>query len=105
MAVSIGAQALADATGAELGNATRLLAVATLRVQDYAPDAPTALQDEAVIRFAGYLDTSSATFGAVTSSAVGPLTASYPVNHAAAFRNSGAAALLTRYRVRRGGKV
>ena len=64
VAVSIGAQALADATGAELGNATRLLAVATLRVQDYAPDAPTALQDEAVIRFAGYLDTSSATFGA-----------------------------------------
>ena len=105
MAVTIDAQGVADATGAELGNATRLLAVATQVVQDYAPNAPTVLQDEAVIRFAGYLDTSSATFGAVTSSAVGPLTASYPVNHAAAFRNSGAAALLTAYRRRRAGKV
>ena len=104
MAVTIDAQGLADATGAELGNATRLLSVATIQVQDYAPKAPTALQNEAVIRFAGYLD-QAGTYGAVASSAVGPLTASYVVNHAPMFRNSGAAALLTRYRVRRGGKV
>ncbi len=33
----------------------RVLATATALVEDYAPDAPTAIQVEAVIRLAGYL--------------------------------------------------
>ena len=72
-------------------------------VEDYAPGAPPTLQDEAAIRFAGYLRESGT--GAVSSKGVGPLTVQYVVNHATMFRNSGAAALLTRYRVRRGGTV
>ena len=50
--------------------AARLLPVAVALVQDYAPDAPEALQNEAVIRFAGYL--AEARFGAVSSPAGGP---------------------------------
>ena len=41
----------------------------------------------------------------MASKGVDPLTISYVTNHATMFRNSGAASLLTRYRVRRGGKV
>ena len=36
---------------------------------------------------------------------VGPFTVEYAMNHAAAFRNSGAASLLTRHKVRRAGAV
>ena len=61
------------------------------------------LQDEAVIRFAGYL--SNTFYGAVLSETEGPLTVQYQANDAAAFRNSGAAALLTRYKVRRAGAI
>ena len=42
--------------GPSSGTLRGCLPLRTLQVQDYAPDAPTALQDEAVIRFAGYLD-------------------------------------------------
>ena len=102
MAVTLTPAGLAEALpkGAP---AARLLPVAVALVQDYAPDAPEALQNEAVIRFAGYL--AEARFGAVSSRSVDPLSQEYVVNHAPAFRNCGAAALLTRYRVRRGGAI
>ena len=103
MAVSLDANALAEATGMDAAQATRILPVATQMVEDYAPGAPTVLQDEAVVRFGGYL--AGQQYGNIAETAVGPLTVSYTVNHAAAFRNSGAAMLLTRHRVPRGGAI
>ena len=90
---------LAEESGADLARATRVLPVAVAAVEDYAPAAPEPLKDEAVYRFAGYLLGSD--FGAVAKETIGPLDREFTVNHAAAFRNCGAAMLLTRYRVRR----
>ena len=72
-------------------------------VNDYAPDAPPALSNEAAIRFAGYLYGSD--YGPVRSETIGPQAVEYVTNHAAMFRNCGAAALLTRYRRRRAGSI
>ena len=99
MAVTLTAAELADGTGATIERATRVLAVAAQLVTDYAPQAPT----EAVIRFAGYLMASD--FGAVRAESLGPQSAEYVVNHSPAFRNSGAAMLLTRYKRRRAGAI
>ena len=92
MAVTISAAALATAirlgdSTEETAQSTRLLAVATEIVTRYAPDAPDAIQDESVIRVAGYL------YDAPQSVA----------GHAFAdvIRNSGALALLAPYRVHR----
>ena len=103
MAVSIDVNGLMEATGLDTATATRLLPVATRIVEDYAVSAPSELQDEATIRLSGYL--ASTPWGAAQSETVGPMTISYQSNDAAAFRNSGAAALLTRYRIRRAGAI
>ena len=60
MAVSLTAAQLVAAlrfgdTSEELTEATRLLATTTALVERHAPDAPTAIQNEAVIRAAGWL--------------------------------------------------
>ena len=103
MAVTVTAQQLADETSADLDRATRVLAVARRMVEDYAPLAPSEIQDEATIRFGGYLLSSD--YGAVRDESIGPMSASYVVNHSSAFRNSGAAMLLTRYKQRRAGAI
>ena len=87
----------------EIERADRVLAVATQMVNDYSPNAPDVLKDEAVIRFGGYLLGSD--YGAIVDETLGPMSQTYAVNHAAAFRNCGAAMLLTRYRVRRAGAI
>ena len=76
---------------------------ASAMVEQYAPGAPAAIKNEAVHRFAGYL--SQAGFGAIAKDAVGPMSVDYVVNHANAFRNSGAAMLLSRWRARRAGAI
>ena len=81
------AEALAAEIGADLERATRLLATATAVVGDYAPTAPEALRNEAVIRFAGYL--AGADYGATRTLTLGPQTVENVVNHAAMFRNCG----------------
>ena len=96
-AVIAGRAALSDDDAAHLG------AVASALVEQYAPGAPAALKNEAVIRAAGYLAGSD--FGAVAAEEMGPQKTEYSTNHAAMFRNSGAAALLSRWRVRRAGKI
>ena len=101
--VTLTAQQLADETGVTVDRATRLLAVATATVTDYAPDAPGPILNEAVIRFAGYLGQSD--YGTVRDESLGPMSVSYVTNHAAMFRNSGAAALLTRFKRRRAGAL
>ena len=77
-------------------------AAASAMVEMYAPSAPESLREEAAIRFGGYLAESS--FGAHTKETMGPLDLQH-ANHAAMFRNSGAAALLSRWRIRRAGAI
>ncbi|WP_419922337.1 hypothetical protein [Candidatus Poriferisodalis sp.] len=86
---------------------TRLLSVATAVVERYAPDAPSELQNESVIRFCAYLGAATPTpnaAGSISIGDLGPITSS-PHSHARAFTLSGAAMLLTRYRKRRAGKA
>ena len=78
-------------------------AAASAMIERYAPGAPVALRDEALIRAAGYL--LDAGTGAVAKESVGPLSLDRVTNHAPAFRNCGAAALLSRWRVRRAGAI
>ena len=101
--VTLTAQELADETSTDLARAERVLPVASQVVVDYASDAPTAILNEAVIRFAGYLLGSD--YGGVRSESLGPMSIDYITNHAAMFRNSGAMALLTRYKRRRAGAI
>ena len=100
MAVTVTALALAAAmrigdgsTALEEPTATvvnRVLAAATEMVTDYAPDAPDAMHDEAVVRLAGFL------FDA-------PPGASQRYTNP--FHDSGAQSLLARYRVVRAHKL
>ncbi len=83
--------------------AQRVGVAASAMIEQYAPGAPQALKDEAVIRLGGYLAGSD--FGGIAKESIGPLDTEFTVNHANAFRNCGAAALLSRWRVRRAGKI
>ena len=81
-------------------------AAASAMVEKYAPGAPQAVKDEAVIRMAGYL--AQADFGGFRSEGQGvggTPGPEYVTNHAPAFRNCGAAMLLTPWRVRRAGVI
>lgn len=70
-----------------LADATRLGEVAAVWIDRYAPDAPEAIRDEAVLRFASYLyDTPAAPEGTGVRS---------PLMH------SGAAALLNQWKAQR----
>ena len=85
------AMRLGDGTTAPVeplaGILTRLLAVSMAQVTLVAPDAPAAVKDEASIRFASYL------YDAAPASSGG--------GYAAAWRNSGAMALVSRWVVPR----
>ena len=94
MAVTLTAAQLATAirvgdSADETATVTRLLAVAGAMVAKHAPNAPDAIQDEAVVRIAGYLFDAPASPGGTNHSAIG--------------RNSGAWGLLLPYRVHRAG--
>ncbi len=77
--------------------------LAAARVEREAPGAPQSIKDAAVIRYAGYMGT--ADFGALAEQTIGPLTRKWPVNHANAWRNSGAAGLLAPWKIRRAGVI
>ena len=84
-------QMLAEAIRADATDAARLRPVVTQLVMDYAPGAPGPLRDEAVIRLAGYLlDMPPSPSGS---------------GYANAMTNSGAAALLTAFKVRRAAAI
>ena len=103
MAVTIDAATLSPLIGGDPDHAPRVLSVATARVSRYAPGAPEEIANEAVIRFAGYLAQSD--YGGISEETVGPMTVKRPVNHAAMFRNSGAAGLLAPWRAHRAGST
>ena len=83
--------------------ADRVGKAASELVEQYAPGAPQAAKNEAVIRLAGALYDSD--FGGIEQDTTGPISTTYVVNHASMFRHSGAAMLLSRWRVRRAGSI
>ena len=94
MAVNLTAEQLATAiriggAAEETEQVQRLLSAASAAVEHHAPDAPAVIQNEAVIRLAGYFfDAPQAAHGS---------------GFADVLRNSGASALLLPYRVHRAG--
>lgn len=77
--------------------------VASALVEKEAPNAPQAVKDEAVIRFAGYLAQSD--FGGVRAEQVGEVQLEHAPNHGMAFRHSGAKALISPWKVRHAGAI
>lgn len=77
---------------------------ASALVERYAPGAPAANKAESVVRMVGYMGQSD--FGGVASeTTVGSQAVTWTVNHAGMFRNCGAAALLSPWRIRRAGAI
>ncbi|MCY3608982.1 MAG: hypothetical protein OXG57_11155 [Acidimicrobiaceae bacterium] len=103
MAVTIDADELATAAGIDAAAATRLLAVVTARIDRYAPDAPDAIANEAAVRGAAYLGDAPAVPGSTVD--LGPVKIGTPYTNQDWWRKSGAAALLSPWRVRRARKV
>ena len=103
MAVTITAAELAEAVGVDSTTATRLLAVAAELVTRYAPHAPDAISNEAVIRCAGWLSEQPA--AAITGESEGDIRTSYAPTMQSALRHSGAMALLSSWKIRRAGAI
>ena len=101
--VTVTAAELAEELLITVDRAAELLDIARLRVEAYAAGAPVAAKTESVRRYVGYL--SEADFGTVASESVGPASLTYTVNHANAWRNSGAAGCLAPWRIRRAGAI
>ena len=83
----------------QLAEAERLLPVARALIMQYSRDAPEAIKNESIIRICGYF--SEARYGGFVSNE----TKIPPASHAAAFRNSGAMALVSPWKRRRAGRV
>lgn len=77
--------------------------LASARVELEAPDAPQAARDESLLRFAGYLSQSD--FGGITEETIGPRSVTYMTDHNAAWRRSGAQAILAPWKPLRGGRI
>ena len=83
--------------------AKRLGSTAGALVERYAPDAPQAIKNEAVIRAAGYLREQPA--AAARSESTGDISTVFAATHTSALRHSGAMALLSPWKVRRAGTI
>lgn len=103
MAVTLTVSDLETAIQTDTATATRLLTVATALVIQYAPFAPDSIQNEAVIRCAGYLNESPSSN--VRQETAGPVDVTYAVSQKDALYYSGAKSLLTRWKKRRAGKL
>ena len=95
---------LAEALAINGTLAARLHPVAGALVERYAPDAPDAILDEAVIRCAGWLLETPA--GAVRSETTGDVRTTFDGGRSlGALRHSGAMGLLTAFKIRRAGAI
>ena len=103
MAVTITEAALAEAVAVTAAQAARLLPVASALVGRYAPAAPEAVRNEAAIRVYGYL--SQQPESAQRSDRIGDVETQWAPGNVSALRHSGAMALLTFWKVRRGGVI
>ena len=104
MAVTLTATELEAALAINAALAARLHAVAVALVERFAPGAPVAIQNEAVIRTAGWLmETPS---GGIRSESVGDIRTGYDTARSlGALRHSGAMGLLSPWKVRRAGAI
>ena len=101
--ISLTAAELAAAIHADQAEAERLLPVVAAMVGRYAPNAPQAIRNEAAIRAAGWLKDQPK--ASKRDQSAGPLSASYAPSMHSALRHSGAMALLTMWKARRGGAI
>lgn len=104
MSVTLTAAALATAIAREVSVATRLLSVTTAIVEEYAPAAPSEVQNEAVLRFAGYLGNTQGVLG-FRAIDIGGLNVEPLSAHGPAFHHCGAAALLAKFRTHSAGLI
>ena len=103
MAVNLSAAELAEAVGIPEALAVRLLPTATALVDRFAPAAPEALANEAVIRTAGWL--SEAPSSGARRESEGDISTTFSPAATGALRSSGAMALLSPWKARRAGVV
>ena len=103
MAVNLTAIELAAALGVNQALADRLHPVAVALVERYAPMAPSSVQDEGVVRTAGWLaDTPAASLQAEQ---YGDVSVTWAPGQLSALRFSGSQALLSPWKIRRGGAI
>ena len=95
--MALTAEELRAAIGGDATTAARLLGVAVALVENYAPEAPEAITDEAVIRVAGWLKGSPAS-GMYESQRGQRGFRLVRIMNPSALRSSGAAALLLPWR-------
>ena len=81
----------------------RIAGAASARIERYAPSAPDAVKDEALIRFVSWLSESSGVIN--PQNITGLNVTSPPENQSRAFRLSGAMGLLSQWRIRGVGLV
>ena len=103
MAVTLPAGGLAAALAIDHMLAERLLAVGSALVTRYAPDAPDAISNEAVLRVAGWL--AEAPASGPRTETIGDVTTAWSPNMTGALRASGAMGLLSPFKVRRAGAI
>ena len=101
MAVTLTKTELQDAIGSTEAEAERLLFVCFDLIEQYAPDAPNSIANEAAIRTAGWLLERPP---AVRREKTGDLETDYQ-GGTSPLRASGAMALLSPWKVRRGGAI
>ena len=104
MAVTLTEAGLAEALAINGTLAARLHGVSVALVQRFAPGAPPVVQNEAVIRTAGWLmETPS---GGIRSESVGDVRTVFDgARSLAALRHSGAMSLLSPWKIRRAGAI
>ena len=99
----IGAADLASVIGGDATRAGHVLSAAWSLVHRYAPAAPVGILREATIRCAGWLAGQPA--ASVRSEDTGDVATGFAPSMQSALRHSGAMALLTHWRIRRGGAI
>ena len=101
MAVTLQASELQSLLGVDVDTATRLLNVASPIVEEYTRGStvPGGVENEAVIRCAGYLHGQPKP--GIKRESAGPLSVSYAADNTSALRHSGAMALLSSFKQRR----
>ncbi len=94
-----------ESAGLDLDDAetVRLVEVGSALVERYAPLAPTAIKNESIVRIVGHLQESPPS--SVRSERTGEVMTGYHRGYLSALRHSGAMALLTGFKVRRGGLI
>ena len=103
MAVTLDAITLRQALSVHPAEAERILPVAKALVERYAPGAPDEMQNEAVIRTAGWLCEQPG--AAIRSESTGDIETAYAPSMMSALRHSGAMALLSPWKIRRAGVI